>query len=101
VTIPATTVHRKFGELIRRVYSGKEHFIIEKDGLPVAAIIPIGEYEAMSETDQNRTEALRLLDQMVKENGLRAEAMNLTEEDLMRDLKETRRQLHQERYGAK
>jgi len=27
ITIPATVVHRKFSEVIRRVYSGGEHFI--------------------------------------------------------------------------
>lgn len=34
----ATLVQRKFGEVVRRVYSGEAHFVVEKDGLPVMAI---------------------------------------------------------------
>ncbi len=37
VKIPATAARRKFGELVQRTYSGKEHFVVEKDGLPVIA----------------------------------------------------------------
>jgi prevent-host-death family protein len=46
VTIPATVAHRKFGELVRRAFSG-EHFIVEKDGLPVVAIISMTEYKQL------------------------------------------------------
>ncbi len=45
ITIPATKAHRQFGELVRRAYSGEEHFIVEKDGLPVVALISIIEYQ--------------------------------------------------------
>jgi prevent-host-death family protein len=43
-TIPATKVHRNFGEILRRAYAGEE-FIVEKDGLPVAAIISYARYQ--------------------------------------------------------
>jgi prevent-host-death family protein len=58
VTIPATVAHRKFGELVRRAFSGKEHFIVEKDGLPVVAIISMTEYkQLMAEQDLARAES--------------------------------------------
>ena len=47
VTIPATVAHRKFGELVRRAFSQQEHFIVEKDGLPVVAIISMSEYKQL------------------------------------------------------
>ena len=46
ITIGATKIHRNFAEIIRRAYSGEEHFIVEKDGLPVVALISMAEYEA-------------------------------------------------------
>jgi prevent-host-death family protein len=55
VTIPATVAHRKFGELVRRAFSG-EHFIVEKDGLPVVAIISMTEYKQPI-ADQERARA--------------------------------------------
>lgn len=55
VTVPATTARREFGDLIKRAFSGEEHFIIEKDGLPVVAIISMAEYkELMHERERNR-----------------------------------------------
>ena len=45
-TITATQMHRKRGSILRRCSRNREHFIVEKDGIPIVAIIPIGEYEA-------------------------------------------------------
>ena len=44
ITITATEAQTHFGALIRRVYRNGEHLIVERDGLPVAVIIPVGEY---------------------------------------------------------
>jgi hypothetical protein len=43
-TITATQMHKQRGEIIRRCLRDKEHFIVERDGLPMVAIIPIDEY---------------------------------------------------------
>lgn len=43
-TISATTMHKQRGEIIKRCFRDKEHFIIEKDGVPLVALIPIDEY---------------------------------------------------------
>lgn len=45
-TISATQMHQKRGEMIKRCVRDKEHFIIERDGIPLVALIPIEEYRA-------------------------------------------------------
>lgn len=40
-----TEARARFGEVIRRVQAGKEQFILERGGVPVAALIDIDEFE--------------------------------------------------------
>ncbi len=103
VTIPATEVHRRFADLVRRVFSGKEHFIVERDGMPVAAIISMAEYEElMQERERQEKEKERRLKQFqeaARAIGEEAAAQGLSEEELMAHLEETRQRLHDEHYG--
>jgi prevent-host-death family protein len=43
--ITATDLLKKRGELLRRCYRQKEHFIVETHGLPIAVLIPFDEYD--------------------------------------------------------
>ncbi len=43
--LPLTKARINLGAIIRRVHNKKEHFILEKDGIPVAAILDVDEYE--------------------------------------------------------
>lgn len=43
--VPLTQARARFGEIMRRVQAGKEHFVLERDGVPVAALIDIDEFE--------------------------------------------------------
>ncbi|MGH2544294.1 MAG: type II toxin-antitoxin system Phd/YefM family antitoxin [Ardenticatenaceae bacterium] len=43
--IPLTNARSNLGALVERVSTGNECFILEKDGLPVAALIDIDEFE--------------------------------------------------------
>jgi antitoxin (DNA-binding transcriptional repressor) of toxin-antitoxin stability system len=45
-TITATELHKRRGEIILRCFRNGEHFIVERDGIPMVAIIPIGEYRS-------------------------------------------------------
>lgn len=96
VTIPATKAHRHFGDLIRRAFSGREHFIIEKDGLPVVAIISMPEYEVFMREQQRR---LKRFEEHARALGEEAEQRGITEEQLLHDLNETQGQVYQEMYG--
>ncbi len=44
IRITATELLKKRGEILRRCYVEKEHFIIENHGLPIAVLIPFEEY---------------------------------------------------------
>jgi len=43
--LPLTKARINLGALIKRVHNNKEHFILEKDGIPVAALMDVDEYE--------------------------------------------------------
>ena len=45
--INATEARQQFGKVIQRAYSGDEHLVIEKNGLPVVVVLSIHEYEKM------------------------------------------------------
>jgi prevent-host-death family protein len=103
VTISATDVHRKFGDLVRRVFSGREHFIVEKEGLPVAAIISIPEYEElMQEREQNQQDKERRLKQFqeaARAIGEEVEQSGLSEEEILEQVEQVRQRIHDEHYG--
>jgi prevent-host-death family protein len=105
VTIPATQAQRKFGEVVRRVFAGREHFVVEKDGLPVMAIISMKEYdEFMQERDrrdQEKQERLKKFERAARAIGEEAERQGLTEEDLDAMVEETRQRLYEDNYGKK
>ena len=43
--LPITQARINLGALVKRVHLNKEYFILEKDGIPVAAIIDVDEFE--------------------------------------------------------
>ncbi len=47
ILISATKLNRHSGELLRRVAIHGEHLLIERDGFPMAVIVPVGEYRKM------------------------------------------------------
>jgi prevent-host-death family protein len=44
-TITASQLQRQVGTVLRRVGQQKQHLLIERDGFPVAVIIPVVDYE--------------------------------------------------------
>jgi PHD/YefM family antitoxin component YafN of YafNO toxin-antitoxin module len=43
--LPLTKARINLGALIKRVHGNREHFILEKDGIPVAALMDVDEFE--------------------------------------------------------
>ena len=43
--IPITKARTNLGALVKRVHLNKEYFILEKDGIPIAGIMNIDEFE--------------------------------------------------------
>jgi prevent-host-death family protein len=99
VTVPATTAHRQFGDLLRRAFSGKEHFLVEKDGLPVIAILSISEYEELMQERERREARLKKFQEAARAIGEEIERQGLSEEDVLAQLEETREQVYQKHYG--
>jgi prevent-host-death family protein len=100
VTIPATQAHRQFGDLVRRAFSGKEHFIVEKDGLPVVAILSMAEYEDLMKERERREERLKQFRKLARDMGQEYERRGLTEEDVLDELDRTREDIYQAHYGS-
>jgi len=48
--IPITKARVNLGEVVKRVHLDKDSFILEKGGIPVAAILDIDEFEDWLET---------------------------------------------------
>jgi prevent-host-death family protein len=45
--ISSTTLQRQFGAILRRCYKDGEKFIVERDGLPVIAVLAVRDYERL------------------------------------------------------
>jgi len=65
--------------------------VVEKGGLPVAVIMSMREYERLV-----RNWSLKEFEQLARAFGEEAERQGLTEEKLMAELAETRKQVYQE-----
>lgn len=106
VVIPSTFVHRKFAELSRRVFSGREHFVVEKEGMPIMAIISIAEYEEFmkeqerkEQEERERDERLQRFERAARKFGTAVERSGLSEEQLLAELEEDKKTVHQRHYG--
>lgn len=97
VTIPATKAHRQFGELVRRVYSGEQHFIVERDGLPVAVIMSMPEYKELVRERERREEKLKPFREAAREIGDEFERQGLSEEEIEDQVEAVRERLYRER----
>src|SRR5216683_4820618 len=56
-TIPLTQARINLGALIKRVHLNKERFILEKDGIPVAGLLDIDEFEDYLELQDSQVRA--------------------------------------------
>lgn len=45
ITIPLTKARINLGALVKRVHLNKEYLVLEKDGIPIAGIMDIDEFE--------------------------------------------------------
>jgi prevent-host-death family protein len=45
ITIPATELNLRAGNVLRRVAVDRHHVIIERNGYPIAVMIPIHDYQ--------------------------------------------------------
>ena len=93
-TIAATEARIHFGEVLKRVHTGREQLIVEKDGLPIAAILGHADYE-----EYRLFLARQLLEEMNRSLNKEAVAQGYTEEQALSDLANIKKEIDQERYG--
>jgi prevent-host-death family protein len=94
LTIGATEVRNHFGKFLKQVHRGDEHIVVEKAGIPVAALISMKEYEQF-----RRWLSKQLLTDLGRRMGAEAQRQGLTEEQLIEMMEEDREAVYQERYG--
>jgi prevent-host-death family protein len=63
-TINVTEARRGWSGLLNRVFRRESRVVIERSGIPVAAIIPYWEYEAYLRMKAKREERFKALDDM-------------------------------------
>jgi prevent-host-death family protein len=53
-TISAYEARRKFGQLLEEAFYQKDHFVVERSGRPMAAIVPIDDYQKWQRLSKER-----------------------------------------------
>ena len=91
--IPATEVRNNLGKLLNQVHRNQQHLVVEKLGIPVAAIISIKDYE-----QYRRMYAAHQLTVLGRRAGAEAERKGLTEDQLHKELEGTRQTVLRESY---
>lgn len=55
--ITATEMQAKSGQVIRRAFQHGEHFVVERDGYPVIAILPITDFYRLVKLERREKQA--------------------------------------------
>jgi prevent-host-death family protein len=92
--IGATEARKNLSRLLNQVHRREEHLVVEKLGIPVAAVISIQDYE-----QYQRFLAQLMLKELGRKVGAEAERQGLTEEALLEELDRTRQEVFEERYA--
>lgn len=95
-TIGATEMRNNLGNLLNKVHRGEEHVLIEKLGIPVAALISAQEYEQF-----RRWLTTHMLNDLGRRMSAEAQRQGLTEEQLIDAMEADREAVYQEIYGQK
>jgi prevent-host-death family protein len=92
--IPASEVRAQISEVISRVAYGGERVVISRNGKAQVAVVPIADLERLRVLDEQREARRRLAAQAVadvQEAATHDGRADLTEEELAREIAETRR----------
>src|SRR5690242_14489834 len=85
-----TELHKRLGQIVQTVALSNKHYLVKKGGLPAIVMMSYAEYERI-----RRELALEALNQAVRTFGPEAERQGLTEEQLVEDMKQIRKQVYQ------
>ena len=79
-TLNVSDARQNFSQLLNRVYHGETRVIVEKSGIPVAAIVSAEDFRRLSDLDAKRADRTALLKRM------RAAFADVSDEQLVRDV---------------
>jgi prevent-host-death family protein len=91
-TIKASEARQQFSELLNQVFKGETRVLVEKSGIPVAAIVSATDLNKLQQLESQQAERFKLLER------LRAGFADLSEEQIQREVaKIIEKQRRQER----
>ena len=91
-TIKASEARQQFSELLNQVFKGETRVLVEKSGIPVAAIVSATDLNKLQQLESQQSERFKLLER------LRAGFADLSEEQIQRAVTEIiEKQRQQER----
>lgn len=99
VPMSSTSAQRQFGAVLRRVHAGEEHIVVEQNGLPLAVMISVGEYEELMKERERHEAQEKRAEELSRKFGEEAARRGVTEEQLLENLQETKKAVYQEKYG--
>jgi prevent-host-death family protein len=94
IIFTTTELRRNLTAIVRKIRRQREPAIIQSGGEAVAVLLPISEYERYL-----RYQRLSAFDKFARKIGRDVEKSGLTEEQLMAELEETKREVFREKYG--
>lgn len=89
-SVAASEARQNLSRLLKDVYVEREPIVIEKGGIPVAALVSLADLEVVKRDEQRRREAAELLDRM------RAPFRGVPTEEIERKAVETVRAVRRE-----
>ena len=96
--VTTTEIRRNLSAVLQRLRRSHDHAIIQSSGAPVAVLLSMAEYERLV-AHKRRRESLAAFHDFARNLGKEVERRGLTEEELLADLEETKREVFEERYG--
>jgi prevent-host-death family protein len=63
-SINASEMRQHFAEVVNRVYRRERRFVIEKSGIPVAAVVSVADAQRLERMDERRRRALATLERV-------------------------------------
>jgi prevent-host-death family protein len=91
-TLKASEARQHFSELLNQVFKGETRVLVEKSGIPVAAIVSATDLNKLQQLESQQSERFKLLER------LRAGFADLSEEQIQRAVTEIiEKQRQQER----
>lgn len=79
-TMKLTDARQRFSELVNKVYRGETRILVEKSGIPVAAIISADDLDELARMEREREEDFKALD------ATRDAFKNVSDEELEREV---------------